>query len=210
MPGRFCFRTASATRCLSSVLWSDVWELHLAMIISWPTPLHHVSLRGLGCRFTLEAYFLRITSSDDHLFSGCTLAGAGTHLLALSPGFRGLTLQRCTLAGAGTHLLALSPGFRGLTLQRCTLAGAGTHLLARSLLLPATGARPRGHGVHQILLLSGSTGDVAHGAWRVLACHAAISRAVCQRLHHVVLIREGSLRPRATSSARRALTELAL
>ena len=193
-----------------------------------------MSLRGLGCRFTLEAYFLRITSSDDHLFSGCTLAGAGTHLLALSPGFRGLTLQRCTLAGAGTrllalspgfrgltlqrctlagagtHLLALSPGFRGLTLQRCTLAGAGTHLLARSLLLPATGARPRGHGVHQILLLSGSTGDVAHGAWRVLACHAAISRAVCQRLHHVVLIREGSLRPRATSSARGALTELAL
>ena len=145
-----------------------------------------MSLRGLGCRFTLEAYFLRITSSDDHLFSGCTLAGAGT------------------------HLLALSPGFRGLTLQRCTLAGAGTHLLARSLLLPATGARPRGHGVHQILLLFGSTGDVAHGAWRVLACHAAISRAVCQRLHHVVLIREGSLRPRATSSARGALTELAL
>ena len=103
-----------------------------------------------------------------------------------------------------------SPGCRGLTLQRCTLAGAGTHLLARSLLLPATGARPRGHGVHQILLLFGSTGDVAHGAWRVLACHAAISRAVCQRLHHVVLIREGSLRPRATSSARGALTELAL
>ena len=78
------------------------------------------------------------------------------------------------------------------------------------MLLPATGARPRGHGVHQILLLFGSTGDVAHGAWRVLACHAAISRAVCQRLHHLVLIGEGSLRPRATNSAWRAFADVAL
>ena len=67
--GRLCFRIASATRCLSFVPWSDVWESHLAMIISWSTPTHHVSLRGLGCRSTLEAYLLGIASSDDHLFS---------------------------------------------------------------------------------------------------------------------------------------------
>ena len=84
-------------------------------------------------------------------------------------------------------------------------------MLSQSFLLLALGACPCGHAVHRkLLIFFWSTGYAAYGAWRVLACHAAISRAVCQRLHHFVLIGEGSLRPPATDSAWRAFAELAL